>query len=49
MRWERHVASTGEKRNACRVEVRKPRGRKPLGKPRRKWECTIKIHLKEEE
>ena len=49
MRWERHVARTGEKRNACRVEAGKSRGRKPLGRHRRRWECTIKMHLKEEE
>jgi len=49
MRWERHVARTGEKRNACRVEVGKPGGRKPLERPRGRCECTIKMHLKEEE
>jgi len=49
MRWERHVARRGENRNACRVEVGKPRDRKPLGRPRRRWECTIEMRLKEEE
>jgi predicted metallo-beta-lactamase superfamily hydrolase len=48
MRWERHVARKGEKRNSCRVEVGKTRSRKPLGRPRRRWECTTKMHLKEE-
>ena len=43
------MARTGEKRNACRVEAGKPGGRKPLGRPRRRWACTIKMHLKEEE
>jgi hypothetical protein len=39
----------GEKRNACRFEVRKPGWRRPRGRPGRRWECTIKMHLKEEE
>jgi len=39
----------GEKRNTCRDEVGKPGGRKSLGRPRRRWACTIKMHLKEEE
>jgi hypothetical protein len=33
MRWEGHVARMGEKRNACRILVGKPEGRRPLGRP----------------
>jgi hypothetical protein len=35
----------GEKRNAYRLLVGKPEGRRPLGRPRRKWEDNIKIAL----
>jgi hypothetical protein len=34
-------------RGVCRVLVGKPEGKKPLGKPRRRWEDTIKIDLRE--
>jgi hypothetical protein len=34
MRWAGHVARTGEKRNAYRILVGKPEGKKPLGRPR---------------
>jgi hypothetical protein len=37
----------GEKRNSCRVLVGKPEGRRPLGRPRRRWEDNIKVDLKE--
>jgi hypothetical protein len=36
MSWTGHVARMGEKRNACRILVGKPEGRRPLGRPRRK-------------
>jgi hypothetical protein len=39
----------GERRNACRILVGKPEGRKPFGKPRRKWVNIIKMDLKESE
>jgi hypothetical protein len=35
----------GEKRNACRILVGKPEGKKPLGRPRRRWVENIKIDL----
>jgi hypothetical protein len=34
MRWTRHVACTGEKRNMYRILVGKPEGMRPLGRPR---------------
>jgi hypothetical protein len=37
MRWAGHVAQMGEKRNAYRILVGKPEGKRPLGKPRRRW------------
>jgi hypothetical protein len=36
MRWAGHVARMGEKRNAYRLLVGKPEGKKPLGRPRRR-------------
>jgi hypothetical protein len=37
MRWARHVARMGEGRNVYRVLVGKPKGKRPLEKPRSKW------------
>jgi hypothetical protein len=37
MRWVGHVAGIGEKRNAYRLLVGKPEGRRRLGRPRRRW------------
>jgi hypothetical protein len=37
----------GEKENAYRILVGKPEGRRPLGRPRRKWVNIIKIDLRE--
>jgi hypothetical protein len=45
MRWAEHVARMGEKRNACRLLVGKPEGKRPLGRPRRRWVDNIKIYL----
>jgi hypothetical protein len=36
MRWAGHVARMGKKRNVYRILVRKPEGKRPLGRPRRK-------------
>jgi len=47
MRWAGHVARMGERRGVCRVLVGKPEGKRPLGRPRRKWEDNIKIDLQE--
>jgi hypothetical protein len=33
MRWAGHVARMGEKRNAYRILVGKPEGKRPIGKP----------------
>jgi hypothetical protein len=37
MRWADHVARMGEKRNVYRLLVGKPKGKRPLGRPRRRW------------
>ncbi|KAJ4439937.1 hypothetical protein ANN_08068 [Periplaneta americana] len=37
----------GESRNAYRVLVGRPEGKRPLGRPRRKWEDNIKMDLRE--
>ncbi|KAJ4431812.1 hypothetical protein ANN_20417 [Periplaneta americana] len=47
LRWTGHVARMGESRNAYRVLVGRPEGKRPLGRPRRRWEDTIKMDLRE--
>ena len=47
MRWAGHVARMGEGRGVHRVVVRKPEGKRPLGRPRRSWEDNIKMDLQE--
>jgi hypothetical protein len=47
MRCAGHVARMGEKRNAYRILVGKPEGKRPLGRPRRRWEDNIKLDLRE--
>jgi hypothetical protein len=45
MRWARHVARMGEGRGVYRVLVGRPEGKRPLGRPRRRWEGNIKMDL----
>jgi hypothetical protein len=45
MRWAGHVALMGEKRNAYRLLVGKPEGKRLLGKPRRRWVDNIRMDL----
>jgi hypothetical protein len=47
MRWAGHVARMVKKKNAYRILVGKPEGRRPLGRPRRRWVDNIKIDLRE--
>jgi hypothetical protein len=42
-----HVARMGEKSNACTLLVGKPEGRRPLGRPRRRWVDNIRMDLVE--
>jgi hypothetical protein len=45
MRWAGHVARMGEERNVYKVLVGKPEGKRPLGRPRRRWEDGIRMDL----
>jgi len=47
MRWAGHVARMGEDRGVHRVLVGKPERKRPLGRPRRRWEDNIKMYLQE--
>jgi hypothetical protein len=47
MRWAVHVARKGEMRNAYRILVGKPEGKRPLGRPRRRWVHNIKMDIRE--
>ena len=47
MRWAGHVARMGENRGVYRVLVGKREGRRPLGRPRRRWVDNIRMDLQE--
>jgi hypothetical protein len=47
MRWAGHVARMGKKRNAYRLLVGKPEGKRPLGRPRCRWVDNIRMDLRE--
>jgi len=47
IRWAGHVECMGEGRGVYRVLVGKPDGRRPLGRPRRRWENNIRMDLRE--
>jgi hypothetical protein len=47
MRWAGHEARIGEKRNAYRILGGNPEGKRPLGRPRRRWVGNIKMDLRE--
>jgi hypothetical protein len=47
MWWAGHVARIGEERKVYRILVRKPEGKGPLGRPRRRWEGWIRMDLSE--
>jgi hypothetical protein len=47
MRWVGHVARMGEGRGVYRVLIGRPEGKRPLGRPRCRWEDNIKIDLRE--
>jgi hypothetical protein len=48
MRWVGHVARMGAKRNAYRILVGKPEGKRPLGRPSRRYVGTIKVNLRQD-
>jgi hypothetical protein len=45
MRWAGHAARMWQKRNAARLLVGKPEGKRPLGRPRRRWSNNIRMDL----
>jgi hypothetical protein len=45
MRWAGHIARMGKKRNAYRMLVGMPEGKRPLGRPRHRWVNNIKLDL----
>ena len=47
LRWAVHVAHMEQSRSAYRVLVGKPEGKRPLGRPRCRWEDNIKVNLRE--
>ena len=47
MRWAGHVARMGDRRGVFRVLVGKSEGKRPLGRPWRRWDDSIKIDLQE--
>jgi hypothetical protein len=47
MRWVGHVACMGEERKVYKVLVGKPEGKRPLGRPRRRWKDGIRMDLRE--
>jgi len=47
MRWAGHVARMGEYRGVHSVLMGNPEGKRPLGRPRRRWENNIKMNLQE--
>jgi hypothetical protein len=44
--WEGHVAHTGEKSTVCRVWGGKHAGKRPVGRPMRRWKHNIKTYVK---
>jgi hypothetical protein len=49
MRWAGRVVRMGDRRGIFRVLVGKPEGKRPLGRPRRRWDDNIKLNLQEVE
>ena len=47
MKWAGHVAHMVDSRGVYRVLVGKPEGKRPLGRPRPRWEDNIKMDLQE--
>ena len=47
LRWTGHVARMGESRIAFKILTGTPSGKRPLGRPQRRWEGNIRLDLKE--
>jgi hypothetical protein len=46
-RWEGHLARMGKGRNVYRVLLGKPQGKRPLGRPKRRWKVGIRMDVRE--
>jgi hypothetical protein len=46
MRWAKPVVRVGEMRKVCKIVIGKPEGKRPLGRPRHRWENAIKMGLR---
>ena len=47
LRWGGHVARMEEGRNAFKIQTGKPKGKRPLRRPRRRWKDSIRMELYE--
>ena len=47
LRWTRHVVRMGKRSSGFKILTRKPTGKRTLGRPRRRTEDNIRMHLKE--
>ena len=47
MKWVGNVECMGKRKDVCSVLVGKPEGKRPLGRPRRRWEDNINMDLQE--
>ena len=47
MEWVGHIARTGERRSVYGILVRKPEGKRPLGRPRPTWGDNIRMDIQE--
>jgi hypothetical protein len=47
IRWVRHMARMGEERKLYKVLVGNPKGKRPLGRPRHRWDDGIRMDLRE--
>jgi hypothetical protein len=45
IKWWWHVARMGAMRNAYKILVGKPEGKRPLGRPRHRWEHNTRVDL----
>ena len=47
LRWAEHIARMEEGKSAFKILTSKPTGKRPLGRPRRRWEDNIRIDFEE--
>ena len=49
LKWAEHVARMGEGRSVFKILTSKPTGKRPLGRPMRRWEDNIRMDLEEKD